>query len=80
MVIDAVVRNFEIIGEASKHISKTLQSKYSSIPWNKVKSMRNIIVHEYFGINFDVVWKTIEKSLPDLKTEIQKVMEKESSK
>jgi len=78
MVKDAVIRNFEIIGEASIHISGKLKSKYASIPWNKIKSMRNFVAHEYFGINYDVIWETIKKSLPDLKAKISKVIAQES--
>ena len=78
MVKDAVIRNFEVIGEASTHISGKLKSKYPSIPWNKVKSMRNFVTHEYFGINYDVIWETIKKSLPDLKRKISEVITQES--
>lgn len=80
MVTDAVIRNFEIIGEASTHISDEIKSKYPSMPWDKMKSMRNIVAHEYFGIDYDTIWKTIKKSLPVLKVEITKAIELESNK
>ncbi len=75
-----MIRNLEIIGEASTHISEEIKLKYPSIPWNKMKSMRNIVAHEYFGIDYDTIWKTIKKSLPILKAEIIEVIERESSK
>ncbi len=67
MVIDATVRNFEIIGEAVKHISQKVRSKYKNIPWAAMAGMRNKLIHEYFGVNVKVLWKTIEEDLPKLK-------------
>lgn len=80
MIIDAVVRNFIIIGEASSSISDEIRNKYPFVPWNKMKAMRNIIVHEYFGLNLRTTWNTIRKSLPKLKKDITKVLHQESSK
>lgn len=73
--IDAVIRNFEIIGEASKHIPETIRKKYSKIPWKEMAGMRNKLIHEYFGIKLDVVWKTVKKRLPELKVLISGVLE-----
>lgn len=67
LVIDAVIRNFEIIGEASKHIPKQTKSKYPTVPWNEITGMRNKMIHEYFGVDTDIVWETIQNSLPVLK-------------
>jgi len=63
MVVDAVVRNFEIIGEASSHIPDDIQSKYSEVPWFEMKGMRNIMVHEYFRVDLKIVWMTRFKEL-----------------
>jgi len=59
MVIDAVIRNFEIIGEAAGHIPLEIQIQYPAIPWRQIKSMRNIMIHEYFGVDLEIIWKTI---------------------
>ena len=55
MMIDAVVRELEIIGEAARNVSDSFQEKHSQIPWHKVKAMRNVLIHEYFGVNLKVV-------------------------
>jgi uncharacterized protein with HEPN domain len=80
MIIDAVVRNFTIIGEASANIPLEIQNKYPRIPWKKMKAMRNIVVHEYFGVKLKTTWNTAKKSLPKFKKDITKVINQESSK
>lgn len=72
IVIDAVVRNLEIIGEAAKHVPENVKYMQSEIPWKEMSGMRNKIIHEYFGIDLDIVWKTIQ-SLPDLETALKKI-------
>ena len=57
--IDAVVRNFEIIGEAARHIPEAITKKYPEVPWKYMKDMRNILIHEYFGIHTEIIWQTI---------------------
>ncbi|MBW1813590.1 MAG: DUF86 domain-containing protein [Deltaproteobacteria bacterium] len=73
LVFDAVIRNFEIIGEAAKNIPTSLRDQYPDIPWKNIIAMRNIISHEYFGISKEIIWKTIIL-LPDLKKKIQKIL------
>lgn len=72
--IDAVVRNFEIIGEASKNIPQEIKKQYSQIPWASMKGIRNKLIHEYFGVNFEILWKTIKEDLPPLKEKILKIL------
>ena len=74
MVIDAVVRNLEIIGEATKNLSKEIKSSYPEIPWKEIAGMRNKVIHEYFGVNFKIVWKTIKERLPELKMKIEEIL------
>jgi len=74
MMIDAVVRELEIIGEAARNLSDSFQDKHSEIPWYKIKTMRNILIHEYFGINLKVVWDTCQNDIPLLKSFIEKVL------
>ena len=70
MVVDAVIRNLEIIGEASNNLSKELRSKFSDIPWKRMIGLRNIVVHGYFGIDLSIIWEIITKNLPDTKPDI----------
>jgi uncharacterized protein with HEPN domain len=75
MMIDAVVRELEIIGEAARNLSDTFQDKHSEIPWYKIKAMRNVLIHEYFGVNLKVVWDTCKNDMPALKSFIAKVLD-----
>lgn len=69
--IDAVIRNLEIIGEAANHIPDTIQEKYLEVPWFQIKGMRNLLIHEYFGVDIDVLWRTVNEDLPRLRIQIQ---------
>ncbi len=77
MTIDAVVRNIEIIGEATKHVPERIKEKYSSIPWTRVQNMRNIVVHKYWGVDTDVLWDIIKNKLDELEEQIQDILSKE---
>ena len=74
MVIDAVVRNIEIIGEASKNFPDEIRDKCGDIPWKKLNGIRNRIVHAYFGIDVSIIWFIIENELSTLKDSIQKAL------
>ena len=76
MVIDAVVRNLEIIGEATKNLSKEIKSQYPEIPWKEMAGIRDKLIHEYFGIDLDIVWKTIKYRLPELKKYLKREIER----
>ncbi|WP_041279257.1 HepT-like ribonuclease domain-containing protein [Desulfobacula toluolica] len=69
--IDAVIRNLEIIGEAAANVPQEIQDLYVDIPWYQMKGMRNILIHEYFGVDNDVLWNTIKKDLPVLMEKLQ---------
>ncbi len=79
MIVDAVIRNFEIIGEASKHIPKEIIERYPDIPWNKMYSLRNIVTHEYFGIDYEMIWEIAKNELPKNLSEIRQIIELEKS-
>jgi uncharacterized protein with HEPN domain len=71
LIQDAVIRNIEIIGEATKKISSDLKSQYSEIPWKEMSGMRDKLIHDYFGVDVDVVWRTVKEDIPFLKALIQ---------
>jgi uncharacterized protein with HEPN domain len=73
---DAVIRNFEIIGEAVKNISKNLKTKYNDLQWKEIAGMRDKVIHFYFGVNWDIVWKAAKNSLPQLKEKIEGILKK----
>ena len=60
----AVIREFEIIGEATKHLPEELTNRYVHIGWRDIKDFRNMLIHEYFGVDFEIVWNTIKNDLP----------------
>lgn len=70
MLQDAVVREIEIIGEAANHLSDAFRSHHTSIPWSDVVGMRNKLIHEYFGVDPEVVWKTAREDLPHLRSSL----------
>jgi uncharacterized protein with HEPN domain len=72
--IDAVVRNFEIIGEAANRLPNEIKDNNSSIDWFKIRGLRNRIVHNYFGIDYKIIWITKEEYLEGLITQITKLL------
>ena len=79
MVVDAIIRNFEIIGEASKNIPADIQNKYPEIPWKKMYGLRNLIAHEYFGIDYEMIWEIAKNNLPQNQIDLEKIIEKEKA-
>lgn len=73
---DAAIRRLEIIGEAARNIPESFRSKYPEIPWKKIAGLRDILIHEYFGVDLDLVWKIIRKDIPQLKKQLME-LEKE---
>ena len=72
---DAIVRRFEIIGEATKHLPSSLKDKYPKVQWREIMSMRDRLIHEYFNVMMDLVWETVKKDLPKFKKQIQKMVQ-----
>jgi uncharacterized protein with HEPN domain len=66
--INAVIRSLEVLGEATKHIPPSFRKKYPDIPWNKMAGMRDVLIHDYMGIDLMTVWKVSQERLPLLKT------------
>lgn len=69
--IDAVVRNLEVIGEAARNMPKNIRLDYPDIPWKQVIGARNKVLHEYFGVDEEILWKTIQDDMPILKEQIE---------
>jgi uncharacterized protein with HEPN domain len=72
--VDAVVRNLEIIGEASKRIPDNIKENLKEVPWHRMTGLRNIIAHEYFGIDLNIIWKIIKENLPEVKPSLKKLL------
>ncbi len=73
LIQDAIIRNIEIIGEATKKVSNNLKQTYNEIPWKEMAGMRDKLIHDYMGVDIDVVWKTIESDIILLDEMIHKV-------
>ena len=78
MLALALIKELEIIGEAANNISMDCQLQYPDVPWKDMIGMRNRLVHAYFGINYDIIWRTVIESLPVLLLDVQKIIERES--
>jgi len=74
LVLDAILYNLQVIGEAAKHIPEDIRNKYTEVEWRKIAGLRHIVAHEYFGISLEIVWDVIENKLPALSTAIKKIL------
>lgn len=70
----AVIRALEIIGEATKNVPPSVRGKYATVPWREMAGMRDKLIHEYFGVNVAVVWKTMMEDMPPLKSKIERIL------
>ncbi|AXF57126.1 DUF86 domain-containing protein [Salicibibacter kimchii] len=70
LIQDAVIRNLEIIGEATKRVSKDVREQHSHVPWRKMAGIRDVLIHEYFGVDNEIVWNLVENEIPSLKEKI----------
>ncbi|MEO0071179.1 MAG: DUF86 domain-containing protein [candidate division WOR-3 bacterium] len=71
---DAVVRNLEVIGEAVKKVSDEIKDKYPEVEWKKIAGLRDILIHDYFGIDTDIIWDVIQNKLPTLIKQLQQIL------
>ena len=73
---DAVLRNLEILGEATKNLSTELRAKYPDLPWKGMAGIRDRLIHHYFGVNFDIVWQIITTELSEVARQIEEIIQK----
>jgi len=73
--IDSVLRNLEIIGEAARQIPPDVRAAYPELPWAEMFTMRNIVIHEYHGVNLSIIWHTIKEDLPPLVSPLKRILE-----
>ena len=72
--VDAVTRNFQVIGEAAKNIPPDIRLNYSGIPWDEMYGLRNRIAHEYFGIDYEIIWEIATVHLPRNQEDIERII------
>lgn len=73
---DAVIRNLEIIGEASKSVPDEFKKQFQEIPWKEMCGVRDKLIHHYFGVNFEIVWSIISEELPEVRKNINNILNK----
>jgi uncharacterized protein with HEPN domain len=76
MVQDAVIRNLEVIGEAVRNLPLDLRQQHPKVPWRSITALRNVLIHEYFGVDIDIVWRVVERRLPTLKHHVDLMLKK----
>jgi len=76
LVIDAVIRNLEIIGEAVKRMPKEVRDKSPDVEWKKIAGLRDVLIHEYFGVDLEILWDIVKNKLPELKRKASQILEK----
>jgi uncharacterized protein with HEPN domain len=76
LLVDAVVRNLEIIGEASRNVPDEIRLQWPEIPWHRMAGLRNVIIHQYFDVDLEALWKVVSENLPETKLKIEEMLAK----
>ena len=76
LVQDAVIRNLEIIGEAVRNLSIEFRRGHPEVPWRSITALRNVLIHEYFGVEIEIVWRVVQRRLPRLKRYVETLLVK----
>lgn len=74
LIQDAVIRNLEVIGEASRRVGTEYQTVHPEIPWREMSGLRNILIHDYESVNLEKIWQVIKKELPSVKDTLEKIL------
>ena len=79
LVQDGVIRNLEVIGEATKNLSSTLRERQPDLPWKQMAGLRDVLIHHYFGVNLETVWLVVENRLPLLRKTVETLLAEEQN-
>ena len=79
LIQDGVIRNLEVIGEATKNLSEELRASNPSIPWRQIAGMRDVLIHDYLKVNLSRVWRTVESDLPPLDAAVKRLLQQDRS-
>lgn len=77
MLVDAVLRNLEVLGEAAKQIPLAVRERHSQVPWRRIAGLRDVLAHAYFGLEEDIIWRIVSESIPALADQLDQVVEVE---
>jgi uncharacterized protein with HEPN domain len=77
MVVDAVLRNLEVLGEAAKQIPPAVRERHPQVPWRRISGLRDVLVHAYFGLEEDTIWQIVSESIPALAQQLEQVVKAE---
>ena len=72
---DAVIRQLEIVGEATKHLSDDLRSRYPDVPWRRIAGLRDVLIHNYMSVDVDAVWEVTQIGIPELKAQLLRILQ-----
>jgi uncharacterized protein with HEPN domain len=75
LIQDATIRNFEIMGEATKRLSEQLRTTHSNVPWKQMAGFRDVLIHDYLRVDRDEVWDVVASNLPDLRVRIEQILQ-----
>ena len=76
LIQDAVIRNLEIIGEAVRNLPAEFRRRHPEVPWRSITALRNVLIHEYFGVELEIVWRVVKRRLPSLKRYVEMLLAK----